>query len=248
MRIWRRPELWWRVLIVVAGVTGLWAGDSRIVYYTTQSNLVVAVYFGAAVYWMVRRNETVVAAPRLRGPVTAWILVTGLVAHFLLNDGANPFPGLVHGAPAEVLAERSTFLVHYVVPVMVLADWVMFGPRRVSAWRELPAWLLFPLGYGLLSELRAAVLPAATTRYPYFFLDPAGQGYGGVALWMLALGLGIYVLGAVLLGLDRALSKPAAAPEPSPVTTPTAAPEPRPATADPEPRASTAPAPAEKSL
>ncbi|WP_306204520.1 Pr6Pr family membrane protein [Actinoplanes sp. RD1] len=223
MRIWGRPELWWRALIVAAGVTGLWAGDSRIVYYTTQSNLVVAGYFGAAVYWMIRRDSPAIAAPRLRGPVTAWILVTGLVAHFLLNDGANPLPGLVGGDPAEVLAERSTFLVHYVVPVMVLADWVMFGPRRVPAWRELPAWLLFPLGYALLSELRAALLPAATTRYPYFFLDPAGKGGTGVALWMLALGIGIYALGAALVGLDRALAKRPAAGEPRPGTAPAAA-------------------------
>lgn len=203
LNVYTRPQFWWRVLLVAAGALGLLTGDHRIAYYTTQSNVIVLGYYLGVLYWMRRRRSVDPAAPRLRGAVTLWILVTGLVAHFLLNHGENPLPGLGHGDPATLLANRSLFLVHYVVPVMAVVDWVTFGPHRVAGWRDLPAWLSFPLGYGLTSVLRAIVFPTVPERYPYSFLDPTQHGYGWVVLQLLQLGVEIGVLGALLLGVDR---------------------------------------------
>lgn len=216
MGVWAQPALWWRVLIVVAAAGGLLSGDGRIAYYTTQSNLIVLGYFGAALYWMVRRQSAAVAAPRLRGPVTLWILVTGLVAHFLLTGGENPLPGLVGGDAVSLLGEWSTFLVHYVVPVMVLVDWLAFGPRRVSPWRDLPLWLIYPLGYVVVFVVRGILLPAVPVRYPYFFLDPAEGGYQGIALWILILGVSVLTLGALLLAYDRLFRQSADLDRPAP--------------------------------
>src|ERR1700733_13594617 len=108
-----RAALVWRVGIVLAGVFGLTFNSSSLTYYTVQSNVIVLAYFGCAVYWMLKRGT--LGAPLLRGAVTFWIAVTGLVAHILLNHGANPLPGLVHGA--DVLGDWSIFALHYVVPV-----------------------------------------------------------------------------------------------------------------------------------
>ncbi|MEV6487463.1 Pr6Pr family membrane protein [Actinoplanes sp. NPDC051633] len=129
------------------------------------------------------------------------------MSHFLLNNGASPLPGLVVADPSEALSNRATFLLHYVVPIMVLIDWLAFGPHRVSPWRDLPLWLIFPLGYGIASILRAVLAPAAPYRYPYFFLDPTDHGYGWVALQMLQLAVEFAALGAILLALDRLAAK-----------------------------------------
>jgi hypothetical protein len=210
--IWRRPALWWRLGIVLAGAFGLSFAESSLVFFTIQSNLLVLGYFIGALYWMLRRRAVVTPAPRLHGGVTLWILITGLVAHIVLNHGANPLPGLVHGDAATLLENRSVFLLHYVVPVMVLVDWVAFGPRRTSRWRDVAVWLLYPLGYSLVSIARAVAFPAATDRYPYSFLDPRGHGYGWVTLQLVQLGLELAVLAAAVIALDRLPSRRSAEP------------------------------------
>ena len=108
---------------------------------------------------MVRRGTTEPPAPRLRGAVTLWILITCLISHVLLSHGENPLPGLSDPDPAEALRNQSAFLVHYVVPIMVVLDWLVFGPHGAVPWRTLPLWILFPLGYGAAVEARAAVWP-----------------------------------------------------------------------------------------
>jgi hypothetical protein len=203
VNVYARVSFWWRLVIVVAGVAGLWLGASRLTFYTTQSNLIVVGYFLLVLYWMRRRRTSEPAAPRLRGAVTYWILITGLVAHIVLNHGANPLPGLVHGDAQALLENRSVFLLHYVVPVMVFVDWVAFGPRRTSRWWDVAVWLLYPLGYSLVSIARAVWFPAATDRYPYSFLDPTGHGYGWVTLQLVQLGLELAVLAAAVIALDR---------------------------------------------
>jgi hypothetical protein len=203
MRVSTTPQFWWRLAIVVCGVLGLLLGDHRIAYFTSQSNLVTVGYFAGALYWMVHRGSTEPPAPRLRGAVTLWILITGLVSHILLNHGENPLPGLADADPAEALRNWSAFLVHYVVPVLVLLDWIAFGPHGVVPWRTLPLWILYPLGYGVVMEARAAAFPAVPSRYPYFFLDAAEHGYGWVAGQMVQLGVIFAVLGALVLGSDR---------------------------------------------
>ena len=122
----------------------------------------------------------------------------------MLNHGESPLPGLADPDPAAALRNWSLFLLHYAVPVMVVADWAAFGPRRQVLWRDLPLWLLFPLGYGLTNVFRAIVFPTVPDRYPYPFLDPGVQGgYAGVALQMLILAVEFTVLASLLIGVDR---------------------------------------------
>jgi hypothetical protein len=207
--IWRQPALWWRLGIVLAGAFGLSFAESSLVYFTIQSNLVVFGYFVGALYWMLRTRAVVTPAPRLRGGVTLWIVITGLVAHILLNHGENPLPGLVHGA--DLFADWSTFCVHYVVPVMVLVDWLVFSPRRAVSWRHIPMWLAYPLGYGLVALGRAALYPDFVTPYPYYFLDPRAHGYLWVAGQFGLLTVEFAVLAVIVVLLNR-IARPVAAP------------------------------------
>jgi hypothetical protein len=203
MRITAAPQFWWRTAIVVLGAAGLLIGNSRLIFFTFQSNVLVLVYFSGVLYWTVRRGTAATPAPRLRGLVTLAILGTGLIAHVILNHGANPLPGLVDHDPAERVENQAEFLLHYVVPIMTLTDWIVFGPHRVVKWREMPLWILYPLGYGIVVEARAAIFPAAADRYPYFFLDVTRHGWAYVLGQFVELAVIFGVLGAVLLGLDR---------------------------------------------
>ncbi|MEU9130879.1 Pr6Pr family membrane protein [Kitasatospora sp. NPDC048540] len=201
MSVRTRPALWWRLGIVLSAGLGLILGNSSLVYFTTESNVIVLGYFAAAVHWMVRRGTVDAPAPRLRGAVTLYITITGLVAHILLNHGANPLPGL--GPGPDRLQNWSSFLLHYTTPLMVLADWLCLKPRNASRWRDLPLWLSFPLGYAVVTEVRAALFPSFPLKYPYFFLDPTTNGHAWVAGQIAQLTVEFVLLGAAVVGLDR---------------------------------------------
>lgn len=120
------------------------------------------------------------------------ITVTGIVYATVLAKVHEP-----HG-----WQETSTNIVfHYVVPIMMVVGWLLFGPRpridRGTIWRAMlwPAvWVVYILIYGALTEW-----------YPYPFLDVITQGYGKVvvnAVAVLAVLLavtGLYWLGDLRL-------------------------------------------------
>lgn len=195
--------LWWRVAIVAAASLGLMSGEHRVAFFTTQSNIIVVAYFALVVFHMVRSSRVAAIAPRLRGGVTLWIIVTGLISHVLLSNLANPIPGLFVSDPATALTNQSLFLLHYVVPVMVVIDWLAFGPHGVVRWRDGLWWLAYPVAYGAISIARAAWFPTVADRYPYPFLDPSSGGWQGVAAAMVPVVVIITLLSAAVIGLDR---------------------------------------------
>ncbi len=201
MSVWTRPALWWRLAIVISAGLGLVLGTASLVYFTVESNVIVLGYFAGAVYWMAKRGTTDAPAPRLRGAATLYITITGIVAHVILNHGANPLPGLTQGA--DPLQNWSSFFLHYVTPVMVVIDWLVLKPRNVSRWRDLPLWLSFPLGYAGLTLLRGAIFPHFPNAYPYFFLDPTDNGYAWVGGQVAQLTVEFIALAAAVVGLDR---------------------------------------------
>ncbi|WP_371496031.1 Pr6Pr family membrane protein [Kitasatospora sp. NBC_00374] len=236
MSVWTRPALWWRLAIVISAGLGLILSNSSLVYFTIESNVIVLGYFASAVYWMARRGTVDAPAPRLRGAATLYITITGLVAHILLNHGVSPLPGLGSG-PAQ-LQNWSSFLLHYTTPVMVLVDWLCLKPRNASRWRDLPLWLVFPLGYAVVTEVRAALFPSFPLKYPYFFLDPSIEGHAWVAGQIAQLTVEFVLLAALVIGLDRLGTLINRKLRP----TPTPAPAPAPA----DPAVTTAPATAGK--
>ncbi|MEV4612727.1 Pr6Pr family membrane protein [Kitasatospora sp. NPDC049258] len=228
MSVWTRPALWWRLAVALSAGLGLVLSNSSLVYFTIESNVIVLGYFASAVYWMVRRGTVDAPAPRLRGAATLYITITGLVAHVLLNHGANPLPGL--GSGPEQLQNWSSFLLHYTTPVLVLADWLCLKPRNASRWRDLPLWLAFPLGYAVVTEVRAALFPSFPLKYPYFFLDPTTEGHAWVAGQIARLTVEFVLLAALVIGLDRlgTLANRKLRPATTDATTPTPTPAGRP--------------------
>ncbi|MBD0672494.1 Pr6Pr family membrane protein [Streptomyces sp. CBMA156] len=201
MTVRTRPALWWRMGIVLSAGLGLTLGTAPLVYFTVQSNVIVFGYFIGAVYWMTKRGTVDAPAPRLRGAATLYILITGLVSHVLLEHGANPLPGLVSGP--DRLAHWSSFFLHYVTPVMVIADWLVLKPRNAAAWKDIPLWLAFPLGYAAIVLTRNALFDDYPLPYPYFFFDPTTEGYGYVWGQIALLTVEFVVLAALVVGLDR---------------------------------------------
>ena len=194
----------WRVLIVAAGVTGLvlgWGppGDmlAPLVFFTDQSNILVAAYFAVAVLW-----------PRwhaawLRGAVMLYIAITGLVYHFVLATDKDPVSLLT--SPANQAADTGTFLLHYAVPLMVLIDFLLAERRGTYPWRYAAYWLCYPLGYLAFALIRGAYFTVGS--YPYPFLDVTKHGYRGVTLNVVEYAVLFYLLGVAVVALARVVRR-----------------------------------------
>jgi hypothetical protein len=204
VNVFAAPAFWWRLVIVLAAVLAVTEQEWRLAFFTTLSVGAVLVYLVVVLYWMVKRRTTDPVAPHLRGGVTLWIVTTALISHFIVEGGANPFPGMTDPDPAVAIEYQSRFLMHYVIPFMVLVDWIVFGPHGIVRWRDALWWLLFPLAYGVISIVRGQLFPFVPDRFPYPFFDPTISGWGGVALGLLEVLFANALIAAGIIGLDRA--------------------------------------------
>lgn len=207
----------WKVVLLVAGAYGLLDGagilagayDANFPHmFTNVSNLFAWGYFLFATIWLVRNRDddgATTFAPVAKYTATISLLVTMLIAHFMLFDAMFKDGQLVWHLVA----------LHYVVPLMTLFDWVLFDEKgKMPVWGPL-AWMSLVTAYLVIVMVGAGPLgiflgggtTADVSRYPYTFLDPEISGVGGVAAFCGAMLVAFIVLGYVLFGLDRLFAK-----------------------------------------
>ena len=156
----------------------------RLVTFTYQANLLAAAYYA----WTLASPKADSWAG-LRGAAVLYVIVAGLIWNLFLTG---------HSMGYTV----ANVLLHVVVPVLALADWLLVGRGLgpVNWWQPF-AWLAYPAAYGVVALV---VLNQVGRRAPYFFLDPASVGSTAVATNIGLLGFGILALGFALLAVTRA--------------------------------------------
>ncbi|MEG3636526.1 Pr6Pr family membrane protein [Micromonospora palythoicola] len=191
------------VTSVLAGVVLTALGPATVTgllpYFTIQSNLAVGLVAGYAI-WRARRGrpdppDAVPAA------VTLYITITAVVYHLVLANPASPF---AMPQPDRALGEAfgNQFL-HTVVPLLAVAEWALLGRHGRLRLRHALWWLVFPLGYLGFALVRGLVVH----RYPYPFLDAGELGYAGVGIVSACLAVVFWLLGVLLVGIDRTLTR-----------------------------------------
>ncbi len=176
-------------------------------YFTIQSNLAVGLVAGYAV-WRGRPDPSDVLA----AAVTLYITITAVVYHVVLANPASPF---AMPQPDRALGEAfGNQLLHTVVPLLAVADWAVLRRHGRLRLRHALWWLAFPLGYLGFALVRGLVVH----RYPYPFLDAGELGYAGVGIVSACLAVVFWLLGLLLVGIDRTLTRlrPASVPRPGP--------------------------------
>jgi len=164
-------------------------------FFTILSNL-----FAAAVFFEGGRRQLTGAPPLpdlWRGAAVVYMSVTYIVFAVLLRDMQEELQTHV-GWVDSVL--------HRVMPIAVMADWLVDPPRTTITFRRALVWLGFPLVWTAFTLIRGAI----DGHYPYPFLDPANGGYGVVALYAIGI-FGLFVAivwlaawsGSALRGLRR---------------------------------------------
>ncbi len=142
------------------------------IFYTNQSNAVMAVYHALLFAATFNRSGGLYAAlthPTVRYCGTLMIMVTNLIYHFVLVPHFKRHPEKYE----RNFLEFGNLCVHYFVPLLTLLEWFLCAAKDVPLW-SIPVWVLIPTAYLIFALLRAKIfgpIGSGTSRYPYAFMD-----------------------------------------------------------------------------
>ncbi len=115
------------------------------------------------------------------------------------------FAALLRNVDLGALLPWVNFVLHYLMPCVVVLDWLLQPPSTKLGTRQLVLIQVFPLLYLVYVLVRGS----STGWYPYPFLNPANVGgYGGVAVYAVGIAVTFLVAGWTLLALGNKLGGP----------------------------------------
>lgn len=157
-------------------------------YFTIDSNLIaVAVFIACVAGW---RRERSARLDFLRGASVVYMAVVGIVFSLLLAN-----------TDVDTALPWVNFVVHELMPIVVVVDWLIDPPARRLTLRDGLTWLAFPAVWLAYTLIKGPIVG----KYPYPFLDPANGGYGTVAVYCVAILVGMTAFCAVVVWVGNAL-------------------------------------------
>jgi hypothetical protein len=158
-------------------------------YFTVESNalaiasLLVSAFAVAAGY----RSR---ALDFCRGGVALFMTTTLLVFIVLLSGYSS----------AELTAVPwDNTVLHYIMPIVIIADWLLATRPEPIAYRRAALWLFGPVIYLVYSLIRGPI----AHWYPYPFMDPSHHGYVGVFVTSVVIAVVLAVLTWVISTVPR---------------------------------------------
>ena len=177
------------------------------VHFTNISNFLCIGVMLASLIQTARKKEDsyVTAVPMLKFIGMLGILLTFLVFNIMLAGAADRDP--------QANWRIGSLCFHVVLPIMYIADWVLFRERKTCKWYYPIASIGFPVAYVIFLFIQAVILkfdssiliPTTSTPliYPYFFVNLDTQGVPGVLMWIGILSAAFVAVGFAFFGLDR---------------------------------------------
>lgn len=184
------------VIAVVAAILAQWLVSSKLDtynffnffgYFTIQSNIFIALAFAATLVAAARRKRGDLGLSLFRGASTVYIATTGIVYNTLLVS-----------VDVQTSVQWSNDVLHRVLPVYAVLDWLLFSDRARLVFRHVWWFLLYPAVWLVVILVRGAT----DGWVPYPFLNP-DLGYGVVALYCLGVAVFIVLMGVLVIGMSR---------------------------------------------
>jgi hypothetical protein len=162
-------------------------------YYTTQTNLMVTIWWTLAIIWHNKPDSLKKITGPLKGAFTLYITTTFVFFAILLQVFYTP----------TGWAAFSNVIVHYLTPIAFIVDWVLTEYEWKYEWKYLPYWTLYPISYLLFSFIHGTI----TGDYIYPFLDISTRGplmYLFILCFLLGIGI---VFAGVYIAVNRKRTK-----------------------------------------
>lgn len=172
-------------------------------YYTALSNLLMLVYFAALLIfrgelavWL--RKDVVILS------IMLCINVTFLIYHFIISgDVVRKY----RNGEAHTPFNLTNLSLHYIVPMLVIFYWTVYGSKSQLTYADAFRWLIVPFVYVCYVFVRKALgIRVEEYRhgyYPYKFMDIEQYGIKRVAINAVMLFGGYALLGLVFVFLAR---------------------------------------------
>jgi hypothetical protein len=169
---------------------GPWLGTLRYVsFFTILGNFAVAMTTTFALFKPRTSLARFFACARVRGATALYIAVVCGIYYVLLASTWAP-------QGAQLVAD---ILLHYVMPALYVAWWIVCVPHGRLAWSDALRWLALPAAFLAWSLLRGAWLH----EYPYPFIDVDTLGFATVLRNALGIALLFVFGGGLVVAFDR---------------------------------------------
>ena len=169
-------------------------------FFTIESNILSAVVLliGASLLVGLQEDPRWFLVARLC--VVTYMVTTGVVYNLLLRGIELP-QGSTLGWSNEIM--------HVVVPIYLLVDWILAPGRRPVRWRAIWIVVIFPFVWSVYTLVRGPLVIdqvyGTDFWYPYPFMNPNVQpnGYASVAVYMLLITAVIALAGLGAIAASR---------------------------------------------
>jgi hypothetical protein len=165
-------------------------------YLTHQSNIAAVVMFAAGGIAMLRGIREPAWASAGRMLITSYLTVAGIVFGLLAAQAAE--------RQYRLDVPWSDQLLHFWIPALAVADWLLAPGRHRVSWRFSALVLGYPLVWGMVTMVRGSIVG----WYPYFFLDPYQVGSIGEFAGYSAAALALFSTLSTLLNLGSRVVPP----------------------------------------
>ncbi len=158
-------------------------------YFTVEANTLTVISLIVSAFAL-NTGRTSRGLNFFRGAVTLCITTTILIFIVLLS-----------GYPASELTAVpwDNTVLHYVMPIVVIADWLIAVRIQPIGIGRAMIWLALPLLYLVYSLIRGPI----ADWYPYTFMDPSHHGYLAVAITSVIIAVLLAVITALIAGVAR---------------------------------------------
>lgn len=174
-------------------------------YYTILSNILCFLYFAFLLIVRPKKENATI-----KGAVTVCIALTGIVYHLLLAGSMKAADGI----KIDYAMFISNYIVHYVVPISVFVDYILFTPKGYFKVFSPLIWCIIPLSYLIFALIRAevstgvfSVFGKGTSRYPYPFMDFDALGAGAAVRNIVIIGVAYIAFGYLFFAFDYLAGK-----------------------------------------
>lgn len=169
--------------------------------FTTITNVLCTIYFLIEFIYQLKLKKIKNFSHILKNTLMMSITLTLLVAHFVLKMRFS-FNSFV---------ELSFLGVHYIMPILIIIDWLIFDKKGTIKKYEPIIYLIMPLIYFVISLLAAEFGNGLgcnpPCKYPYPFLDVYTLGIKQVMINCIFIAIGCIVIGYTYFLTDNILKK-----------------------------------------